>query len=74
MRGEPSHRIVEQGLEVLVNLGHRGACGCDPRTGDGAGLLIRLPREFMSGASSEAGIALPADGNYAVGMVFLPAI
>ena len=72
LQGEPSHRIVEQGLEVLVNLGHRGACGCDPRTGDGAGILTRLPREFLSGAASEAGVALPADGNYAVGMVFLP--
>ncbi len=72
LHGESSHRIIEQGLEVLVNLGHRGACGCDPRTGDGAGLLLRLPREFMSAAASDAGIALPVDGNYAVGMVFLP--
>jgi glutamate synthase (NADPH/NADH) large chain len=74
LQGEASHQIVEQGLEVLVNLGHRGACGCDPRTGDGAGLLIRMPREFMPAAASQAGIALPPDGNYAVGMVFLPQV
>ena len=47
VKGEKSHRIVEQGLEVLRNLTHRGACGCDPLTGDGAGILVQVPDAFL---------------------------
>ena len=47
VKGERSHKIIEQGIEVLINLGHRGACGADPRTGDGAGILIQMPHEFF---------------------------
>ena len=47
IRGERSHEVVSKGLEVLVNLEHRGACGCDPETGDGAGLLVQLPDAFL---------------------------
>jgi len=67
--GEPHHHIVRQGIEVLVNLEHRGALGGDRATGDGAGLLIRIPDRFFR---EESGIRLPDAGDYAVGMVFLP--
>ncbi len=67
--GSRNHQIIDQALEVLINLGHRGACGCDPRTGDGAGILIQMPDEFMRKVS---GFQLPPAGRYAVGMTFLP--
>jgi glutamate synthase (ferredoxin) len=72
MHGRRSHRIVEQGLEVLENLAHRGACGCDPLTGDGAGILMQMPHEFFAAVAPQAGITLPAPGDWAVGNVFLP--
>jgi glutamate synthase (NADPH/NADH) large chain len=73
VKGERSHRIVEQGLEVLRNLTHRGACGCDPLTGDGAGILAQIPDAFLRREAKAARIALPGPGHYGVGMVFLPA-
>ena len=72
MRGEKSHEIVRSGLEILVNLTHRGACGCDPLTGDGAGILTQIPHEFFAAKAAELGITLPAPGDYGVGTVFLP--
>jgi len=72
MYGRKSHRIVRQGLEVLENLTHRGACGCDPLTGDGAGILIQMPQEFFAFVAPQAGITLPAPGDWAVGNLFLP--
>jgi glutamate synthase (NADPH/NADH) large chain/glutamate synthase (ferredoxin) len=72
VKGQKSHTIIEQGLQVLQNLYHRGAQGCDPCTGDGAGLLIQLPHEFLKRAAAEAGVKLPGAGQYGVGMVFLP--
>ena len=72
IRGERSHKIIEQGLEVLVNLGHRGAAGADARTGDGAGLLMQMPHEFFAEVCADAGIDLPHRGHYGVGMTFLP--
>ena len=72
MYGRKSHRIVRQGLEVLENLAHRGATGCDPLTGDGAGILIQMPREFFAAVAPQAGLKLPAPGDWAVGNVFLP--
>jgi glutamate synthase domain-containing protein 2/glutamate synthase domain-containing protein 1/glutamate synthase domain-containing protein 3 len=69
LKGEKSHGIVEKGLEILKNLQHRGACGCDPETGDGAGILIQIPHEFFA---RELPFALPAAGFYGVGMMFLP--
>ena len=72
IKGRKSHAIVEHGLQVLENLHHRGAQGCDPRTGDGAGILIQIPHEFLKHAATEAGIQLPNAGEYGVGMVFLP--
>ena len=72
IRGEKSHSIIEQGIQVLINLTHRGACGCDPETGDGAGLLIQIPHKFFARECSQLGFELPAPGEYAVGMCFLP--
>ena len=72
IRGEKSHAIVEKGIEVLTHLEHRGASGCDPETGDGAGVLIQIPHEFFVRECAAQGIALPEPGQYAVGMVFLP--
>ena len=70
--GTRSHDIIEKGLAVMQNLAHRGACACDPTTGDGAGLLIQIPYEFLGEACSAIEIDLPAPGRYGVGMVFLP--
>src|SRR6516165_6051381 len=72
VKGERSHAIVEKGLAVLRNLTHRGACGCDPLTGDGAGILVQIPDDFFRRECRSARIALPAPGSYGVGMVFLP--
>ncbi len=69
LSGVPSHAIVEQGLEALRNLDHRGATGSDPRTGDGAGILLQVPDRFLR---AEAGFELPPVGSYAVGLAFLP--
>ncbi|HIW30300.1 MAG TPA: hypothetical protein H9987_09875, partial [Candidatus Luteococcus avicola] len=69
LSGEASHEIVEQGLEALRNLDHRGATGADEAAGDGAGILVQVPDEFLRG---EVGFDLPAAGAYAAGMAFLP--
>ena len=72
LSGEKSHDIVTKGIEILINLAHRGACGCDPQTGDGAGVLIQIPHAFFEGECSRLGFPLPSPGEYGVGMVFLP--
>ena len=72
IRGEKSHEIIRKGLEVLINLTHRGAAGCDPETGDGAGILIQIPHVFFARECGELGIRLPEPGCYGVAMVFLP--
>ena len=72
IKGEKSHEILEKGLEVLRNLEHRGACGCDPLTGDGAGLLMQIPHEFLRKEAEALRFTLPAPGEYGVGMVFMP--
>ncbi len=69
IKGNKSHKIVLQGLEILKNLTHRGAVGADPLAGDGAGLLMQVPDEFLRAV---AGFELPPAGEYGVGMVFLP--
>ncbi len=69
IKGKKSHKIIEQGLEILRNLTHRGAVGADVLAGDGAGLLIQLPDAFLRAV---AGVDLPIEGEYGVGMVFLP--
>ena len=72
MKGRKSHDIVRQALTVLVNLGHRGACGCEANTGDGAGILMQTPHEFLKKVCAKEKIALPGYGEYGVGMVYLP--
>jgi len=72
IRGERSHDILLKGIEVLENLAHRGACGCDAETGDGAGILIQIPHEFFARECARLGFTLPAPGEYGVGMMFLP--
>ncbi|HKT81278.1 MAG TPA: hypothetical protein VJP86_13720, partial [Vicinamibacterales bacterium] len=69
IKGRKSHAIVSQALQVLKNLAHRGACGCEVNTGDGAGILIQMPDAFLR---QVAPAALPAAGDYGVGLVFLP--
>ncbi len=72
IKGKRSHQMVEDGLTILNNLAHRGACGCDPRTGDGAGLLIQLPHAFFKQEGSKLNINIPSEGEYGAGIVFLP--
>ncbi len=72
IKGVRSHDIVQKALTVLDNLTHRGACGCDPRTGDGAGILIQIPHAFLAKETKKLGFELPAPGKYGVGQVFLP--
>ena len=72
IKGLKSHDIVVKGLEVLNNLRHRGAAGSDPETGDGAGVLIQLPHEFMRAKAAELMIRLPGPLEYGVGVFFLP--
>ncbi|HZS12081.1 MAG TPA: glutamate synthase central domain-containing protein, partial [Nitrospirales bacterium] len=72
IKGVKSHGIVEKGLTILQNLYHRGAQGCDPCTGDGAGILLQVPHEFLSRAAKDSKITLPSAGAYGVGIVFLP--
>src|SRR4051794_30240676 len=68
--GRKSHRIVRDGLTALWNLNHRGACGCENNTGDGAGILIQLPDAFLRARTAELGIDLPEPGHYGVGAFF----
>jgi glutamate synthase domain-containing protein 2/glutamate synthase domain-containing protein 1/glutamate synthase domain-containing protein 3 len=72
IKGSKSHEIVCQGIKILENLAHRGACGCDPLTGDGAGIMMQMPDKFLRKVALEQGIELPAEGDYACGNVFLP--
>src|SRR5262245_27778206 len=72
VKGERSNRIVRQALQVLINLLHRGACGCEANTGDGAGILMQMPDRFLRKVTPMAGVKLPEPRQYGVGMVFLP--
>src|SRR6202167_2561516 len=72
IKGQKSHDIIVKGIQVLINLTHRGACGCDPETGDGAGVLIQIPHRFFAHKCADLGFTLPAAGEYGVGMTFLP--
>ncbi len=70
MQGRKSHEIVEHGLTILLNLDHRGACGCEPNTGDGAGILLQVPHKFLKKVTAAIGITLPEAGQYGVGMIY----
>ena len=72
VKGRRSHTVIEQGLQLLINLQHRGACGCEANSGDGAGILIQMPDRFMRKVTGPLGIQLPEPGQYGAGLVFLP--
>ena len=72
MKGRKSHEIVTDALQILVNLDHRGACGCETNTGDGAGILMQVPHDFLVAATSKLGFKLPSSGQYGLGMLFMP--
>ncbi len=72
INGHKEHRIVDDALTMLENMEHRGACGCDPESGDGAGILIQLPHELLMEECSNLEISLPEPGDYGVGMIFFP--
>src|SRR5215212_10710722 len=72
VKGRRSHAVIEQGLRLLINLLHRGACGCEANTGDGAGILIQTPDRFLRKVTMAMGVSLPPAGRYGTGLVFLP--
>ena len=72
IKGRKSHQIVTDALTILLNLEHRGAVGADPRSGDGAGILVQTPHKFFAKKCGELGFALPPPGHYAVGALFMP--
>ena len=69
---QKSNTLIAQAAEILVNLEHRGACGCEENTGDGAGMLFQMPHKFLEKACAKEKIKLPAFEEYGVGMFFLP--
>jgi glutamate synthase (NADPH/NADH) large chain len=72
MHGLKSHDLISKGLQILLNLNHRGAVGADPEAGDGCGMLIQIPHRFFAREAASLGFELPAPGEYAVGAFFLP--
>ena len=70
LKGARSHQIVDDGLTALEHLNHRGACGCEVNTGDGAGMLIQIPHRFFQREAAALGIRLPEVGHYGVGTLF----
>jgi glutamate synthase (NADPH/NADH) large chain len=72
VKGRKSHQIISDAITILENLDHRGACGAEPNTGDGAGIMIQVPHEFLFDECLRTGFSLPAYGDYGVGMLFLP--
>src|SRR5690242_21303614 len=72
LQDRASHDIVANAVQVLVNLDHRGACGCETNTGDGAGILMQLPHEFLAKETEKLGFKLPSFGEYGLGMLFIP--
>ncbi|MEE1944267.1 glutamate synthase large subunit [Pedobacter sp. KR3-3] len=72
VKGRKSHQIISDAITILENLDHRGACGAEPNTGDGAGIMIQVPHEFLFDECLKTGFSLPAYGDYGVGMLFLP--
>ena len=72
LNAERSHEIIMKGIQILVNLSHRGASGSDPKTGDGAGITVQVPHKFFQKECTRLGFPLPQEGEYGVGMMFLP--
>ncbi|NUO00101.1 MAG: glutamate synthase subunit alpha, partial [Saprospiraceae bacterium] len=72
IKGRKSHQILSDALTILENMEHRGACGCESNTGDGAGLMVQMPHEFFFDECVKLGLHLPAYGRYGVGVLFFP--
>jgi glutamate synthase (NADPH/NADH) large chain len=72
LSNEKSHDIVEMGLEILLNIDHRGAVGADPKAGDGCGMLLQIPHEFLARETGKLGFKLPEPGQYGVAAIFMP--
>ncbi len=72
LKGKKTHQIIKDGLQILLNLDHRGACGCEANTGDGAGILIQMPDKFFRKVTANTEIKLPAFGHYGTGVIYLP--
>ena len=72
IKGNKSHQVISDALTILENMEHRGACGCESNTGDGAGILIQTPHAFFFDECLKMGVHLPAYGKYGVGSVFFP--
>ena len=72
IKGSKSHQHISDALTVLENMEHRGACGCEVNTGDGAGIMIQTPHEFFFDECIKLSVHLPAYSRYAVGVVFFP--
>jgi glutamate synthase (NADPH) large chain len=72
LKGRKSHQIVSDAIHMLERMDHRGACGCDPNTGDGAGILLQIPHEFLYDECLSLGFKLPSLGQYGLGMIFFP--
>ncbi|SNB66361.1 glutamate synthase (NADH) large subunit [Rhodoblastus acidophilus] len=72
MHNKKSHDLVRMGLQILLNLDHRGAVGADPKAGDGCGMLMQIPHRFFAEEAKRLGFALPEPGKYAVGSLFFP--
>jgi glutamate synthase (NADPH) large chain len=72
IKGNKSHQHIDDALTVLENMEHRGACGCENNSGDGAGIMIQMPHEFFFDECIKLGVHLPPFGKYAVGVIFFP--
>jgi glutamate synthase (NADPH/NADH) large chain len=72
LKGRKTHKIIDDAINILENLEHRGAVGADPLAGDGAGILVQIPHEFFVGETARLGFKLPEPGHYAVGHLFMP--
>src|SRR5215210_7724158 len=72
IKGNKSHQNISDALTILENMEHRGACGCENNTGDGAGIMLQTPHEFFAKAAKEAKFSLPGAKEYGVGQIFLP--
>ena len=72
IKSTKSHQIISDALTILENMEHRGACGCENNTGDGAGIMIQMPHEFFFDECGKLGVHLPPFGKYGVGVLFFP--
>merc|ERR1711907_416639 len=72
IKGRKSNDIIQKGIFILENLEHRGATGADPLVGDGAGMLLQIPHEFFENECKNLKFQLPNEGNYGIGVFFMP--